>query len=158
MSNIIISEFNQEIIESGKEYDLRKLKIQDCTGCWSCWWKTPGWCIFEDLNQYYRDYVQADKAYFFIEGKMGFASGHLKTLFDRMIPLFLPYIDYSAGESMHVPRYDSYPDIYVYYKGRFNNHKEREIFEEYIHRVFYQFHSNTISIKPFEAVEKTEVN
>lgn len=42
MSNIIISEFNQKIIESGKEYDLRKLKIQDCTGCWSCWWKTPG--------------------------------------------------------------------------------------------------------------------
>lgn len=43
----------------------------------------------------------------------------MKTLFDRMIPLFMLYTSISTGESMHVMRYDKYPDIEFYYEGEF---------------------------------------
>jgi hypothetical protein len=80
----------------------------------------------------------------------GFVSGNLKTLFDRMIPLYLPYTTHETGESMHVPRYDKYPDIEFYYDGEFDNDTSRQIFVDYINRVFYQFYSKNITVKPIE--------
>ena len=74
----------------------------------------------------------------------------MKTLFDRMIPLYLPYVAYETGESMHVPRYDKYPDIEFYYKGEFQTVNSKQIYENYIKRVFYQFHSKNITVKPVE--------
>lgn len=87
---------------------------------------------------------------FFAKVTKGFVSGRVKTLFDRMIPLFLPYTTYRTGESMHVKRYEKYPDIEFYYDGQFQTDDGRKILEEYIHRVFYQFYSNSIIVKPVE--------
>lgn len=141
-----------ENIPTSAEYtlDLGKAEIKNCIGCWSCWWKTPGRCAFQDLDEFYHHYITADRATFFSEVTRGFVSGNLKTLFDRMIPLFLPYTEYSTGESMHVPRYDRYPDIEFYYQGTFETPTGRQIFVDYIQRVFYQFHSKNIIVKPFE--------
>ncbi len=62
--------------------------------------------------------------------------------------MYLPYTDYATGESMHVPRYEKYPDVEFYYKGKFENDTSRKIFEDYVNRVFYQFHSKEIFVKP----------
>lgn len=37
----------------GKDIDVYKfypheMKIKPCTGCWSCWTKTKGKCVFKD--------------------------------------------------------------------------------------------------------------
>lgn len=81
----------------------------------------------------------------------------MKSLFDRMIPLYLPYTTYSTGESMHVTRYENYPDIEFYYEGDFLTEDARGIYEDYIHRVFYQFYSKHIIVKPIEAFVMEEV-
>jgi multimeric flavodoxin WrbA len=127
---------------------LSRAPVKNCIGCWSCWWKTPGRCAYKDLDQFYHEYITADKAIYFAQVTKGFVSGNLKTLFDRMIPLYLPYTDYATGESMHVPRYEKYPDVEFYYKGKFENDTSRKIFEDYVNRVFYQFHSKEIFVKP----------
>lgn len=119
--------------------DLRETMPRECAGCWSCWIKTPGRCAYSDLDDFYRALLSADKAVFYLDARLGFASGSLKTLFDRLIPHYLPYIRYHTGESMHVPRYEKYPDVEVYYTGDFRA-GERELFEEYLTRVFYQFY------------------
>lgn len=150
MKTIVINEGLKATVQNGLTFDLKQMDVRNCTGCWTCWWKTPGRCIYKDLDEFYHQYITSDKAIFFSKVKKGFVSGDLKTLFDRMIPLYLPYIDYSTGESMHVPRYDKYPDIEFYYEGDFDNVEGRQIFTDYINRVFYQFHSNSIIIKPIE--------
>lgn len=129
-------------------FDLAKLEIHDCIGCWSCWWKTPGRCVFKELDQFYHRYITANRVVFFAKVSQGFVSGGLKTLFDRMIPLFLPYSDFKTGESMHLPRYGRYPDIEFYYDGEFDDQLDQKIFTDYIHRVFYQFHSKNSVVKP----------
>jgi multimeric flavodoxin WrbA len=101
-------------------------------------------------KKFYHQYISADKAIFFSKVKKGFVSGDLKTLFDRMIPLYLPYTTYSTGESMHVPRYEKYPDIEFYYDGQFKTAASHQNFVEYIYRVFYQFYSKNITVKPIE--------
>ncbi len=148
MKTVIIKECGDIKTSDVYTFDLNKKVVKDCIGCWSCWWKTPGRCSFNDLNEFYHRYITADKAIYFVRVTKEFVSGNLKTLFDRMIPLYLPYTVYTSGESMHVPRYEKYPDIEFYYEGKFETHSGRQIFVDYINRVFYQFYSKNIIIKP----------
>lgn len=156
MKTVVIKEYGNSIYADKYTLDLEKVPIKQCCGCWTCWWKTPGRCIYKDLDAFYHEYITADKAIYFSKVTKGFVSGNLKTLFDRMLPLYLPHISTATGESMHVPRYDKYPDIEFYYEGQFETPEGRQVFEDYIHRVFYQFHSNNIVIKPIEEYNKKE--
>jgi multimeric flavodoxin WrbA len=156
MKTILITDIEGHSVDTDFIFDLSTASVHDCIGCWSCWWKTPGRCTFKDLDEFYHEYVTADKAVFFSTVIKGFISGTMKTLFDRMIPLYLPYTTYTTGESMHVPRYERYPDIEFYYKGDFTTQDGRQIFEEYINRVFYQFHSEHITVKPMAELQLTE--
>jgi hypothetical protein len=151
MKTIVISECGEMHIPNSRSYDLNHLNVKDCIGCWTCWWKTPGRCLYDDLNGFYHDYITADKAIYFSRIHKGFISGRMKTLLDRMIPLYLPYTTYETGESMHVPRYEKYPDIEFYYEGKFDTPGARKIFEDYIGRVFYQFYSRLITVRPLES-------
>ena len=148
MKTIVVKECGDFTSSDTFVLDISNTNIKDCSGCWTCWWKTPGKCIFKDLNEFYHEYVTADKVIFFARVSKGFVTGNLKTLFDRMIPLFMPYTSISSGESMHVTRYDKYPDIEFYYEDNFETKDSKKVYEEYIHRVFYQFHSKNIVVKP----------
>ena len=90
MNTLMIREFGDFRIPDSNCFDLTKTNIADCIGCWTCWWKTPGICIHEDLADFYRSYINADKVIIFAKLENGFVSSKLKTLLDRMIPLFLP--------------------------------------------------------------------
>lgn len=148
MKRVVIRECGEFEIPCEYLLDLTKTTVKDCIGCWSCWLKTPGRCINKDLDQFYKAYLAADKVIIFSKVSQGFISGNLKTLFDRMIPLFLPYITYKTGESMHILRYEKYPEVEVYYQGDFSSIEDQEIYEDYIHRVFYQFYSKCEIVKP----------
>jgi multimeric flavodoxin WrbA len=148
VKTVVIREFGDVAVPCQYELDLRITAPRDCTGCWSCWLKTPGRCIHKDLDAFYRAYLAADKVIILANVSKGFVSGDMKTLFDRMIPLFLPYITYKSGESMHVPRYDKYPAVEAYYQGVFSSEQEKKLYEDYIHRVFYQFHSKCDVVEP----------
>lgn len=155
MRTVVIKECESIVIPNDFTFDLTEMDVKYCSGCWTCWWKTPGRCIYKDLDGFYHQYITADKAIYFSKVTKGFVSSNLKTLFDRMIPLYLPYVTYKTGESMHVPRYEKYPDIEFYYDGEFETTQSEQIFVDYINRVFYQFHSKNItvkSIKEFTAV------
>jgi len=131
-------------------FDLTTADVKQCVGCWSCWWRTPGKCAYKDLNELYHEYITADKVVYFSKVTKGFVSGKLKSLWDRMIPLYLPYVSYKTGESMHVPRYEKYPEVEFYYDGEFLTEDGKQIFLDYINRVFYQFHTKLTVLKPIE--------
>lgn len=154
MNRVIISETGELHIPADFQLNLKEITVKDCVGCWSCWVKTPGRCVHKDLDAFYRAYISADEVIIFTKVSQGFVSGNLKSLFDRMIPLYQPFISYETGESMHLPRYEKYPDIEVYYEGEFETLEDQEIFEEYIERTFYQFHSRLKIIKPVEDFKK----
>ena len=148
MKIAVVRECGEAEIPGRYTLDLRKTQVRDCAGCWSCWLKTPGCCVCRDLDDFYRAWLDADKVIIFTQVSMGFVSGKLKSLFDRMIPLFLPYITYKSGESMHLPRYGRYPEVEVYYRGDFSSAEEKQLYEDYIRRVFYQFYSKCETVRP----------
>lgn len=154
---IVISECADLELPDGYLLNLGETVVKHCIGCWSCWWTTPGRCVHKDLDEFYHEYVNADRAVFFAKVSHGFVSSNMKCLFDRMIALILPYIGVSTGESMHYPRYEHYPDIEFYYEGEFETEQAREIYENYINRVFYQFYSKSIVVKPLARYSPKEV-
>jgi hypothetical protein len=95
-------------------FKLREMKIGPCRGCFACWLKTPGQCIFkDDSRDICREYINADFVLFASPFIVGFPSAILKHAMDRLIPLLLPYIELVDNkECHHVKRYDrEYPPI-----------------------------------------------
>ncbi len=86
---------------------LRELEARYCTGCWGCWVRTPGLCIFEDdSHTVCREAINSDLVLFSSPLIMGYLSALLKKFMDKMIPLIHPYITVVQGEAHHRLRYD----------------------------------------------------
>ena len=93
---------------------LRQMEIKSCLGCWGCWVRTPGECVFaDDTKEVRRRVVNSEVLLFASPVIMGFTSGLLKKTCDKLIPLVLPYIEIDQGECHHVKRYESYPVLSV---------------------------------------------
>lgn len=87
--------------------DLRDLNIKFCSGCWSCWWATPGRCVVkDDMVQIYPEMVRADLIIWASPLVLGNVSALTKTAQDRFIPLAHPYIELVDGECHHRKRYE----------------------------------------------------
>jgi multimeric flavodoxin WrbA len=89
---------------------LKDLGLHHCIGCWDCWVKTPGQCVFDDASrEINREIINADFLLFASPLVMGFVTHELKRKMDRIIPLIHPYITMVENESHHRSRYDKYP-------------------------------------------------
>lgn len=95
-----------------KHLKLRGMDIKYCTGCWGCWVKTPGECLFpDDSRTVCEESINSDLVLFASPIIMGFTSALLKKTMDKMIPLVHPYIELVQKECHHKVRYDKYPRL-----------------------------------------------
>jgi multimeric flavodoxin WrbA len=91
---------------------LREMDIHYCTGCWSCWWKTPGLCAFkDDMTGVYPEILGADILVWASPLIIGNISALAKKTQDRFIPLLHPFIELVNGESHHRRRYPKNIDM-----------------------------------------------
>jgi multimeric flavodoxin WrbA len=103
---LILGPFLDGLQEAGAEIELhqaRDLDVKPCRGCFGCWVKTPGRCVqkddMADLLPRLRQadlWVLATPVYF--DG----ASGLLKNLVDRMMPLLRLPAEVRNGRSRHL--------------------------------------------------------
>ncbi len=110
-----LSGLRKKLVQKGHGVKILTLRDQDirfCTGCWSCWWGTPGECVFKDESHTVcREYINSDFVLFVSPMIMGFPSTLLKKTLDKLIPLLHPYLDIREGETRHRKRYDAYPQL-----------------------------------------------
>lgn len=91
---------------------LEEFDINYCTGCWTCWWKTPGRCIFrDDMERVLPGMIAAGLVVLATPSTFGMPAAGMKNLLDRTIPLVHPYIELIGGESRHRKRYARYPKL-----------------------------------------------
>ena len=94
------------------QLDLRDLELRYCTGCFGCWVKDPGECLFEDESiAVRRAVIHSDYTLWAAPLRMGFPSALLKKAMDKFLPLIHPYFEVDHGEAHHRPRYDRYPRL-----------------------------------------------
>lgn len=132
---------------------LKDSRIISCTGCWGCWVKTPGECLFEDDSRYILDRViNSDWVIFLSPIIMGFTSALLKKMQDKFIPLVHPYIELVNNECHHEKRYQKYPQLGLVYA------REKETDDEdlmIIHDIYKRFAINFKSeFKIFQSIEE----
>ena len=117
--NSAFDEYVQQVGESlertgheVKRLTLRQMDVRSCTGCFSCWLKTPGECIItDDAGAICREYINSDFVLLASPIIMGFISAVIKKFLDRLIPLILPYLEIVNGEIHHSARYKEYPRL-----------------------------------------------
>lgn len=104
-SNMLLQAFVSGCEEAGASVELINLRdkdIKQCTGCYSCWIKTPGECALkDDMAEILAALKQADleiwstPLYFFGPTAL------FKTCLDRNLPLAQPYIIDKNGLCSH---------------------------------------------------------
>jgi multimeric flavodoxin WrbA len=143
------SEFIVELSEKFKEnhtvstFDLNKMNLHYCIGCWTCWWKTPGLCaINDDAELINRAVVNSDFIIFASPLIAGFTSSSLKKVTDRFVGLLHPYIKLVNGECHHLKRYAKYPYFgLVLKKESDTDNEDIKIINDIYDRFAINFHS-----------------
>lgn len=106
----ILQPFLEGAREAGAVTDtvyLKDLKINHCTGCFSCWTKTPGACIHkDDMPNLLEKVRRADVLVYATPLYVFTVSGLMKDFMDRFIPLIKPYIIKRGHQFTHPMRYE----------------------------------------------------
>jgi len=90
-------------------YKLSKHKIHHCIGCYTCWTKTPGECIYkDDMIELRKKYREADLVIFASPLYIFNVTGILKNFMDRLLPILKPYM--LLDERGYIKHPDRFPD------------------------------------------------
>jgi multimeric flavodoxin WrbA len=104
--------------EAGAETELihiRELDLEACTGCYTCWVRTPGVCVNKNKDSMYgilQKFNTADLVVFGTPLYIFTMSGLLKTFLDRTIVRFEPWLiphPHTPGTTGHPERFQK-PD------------------------------------------------
>ncbi len=102
--------FIQSIGHRVSSYEVQKEDMHYCAGCFGCWIKTPGECVFKDISgEINKAYIGSDIAIFVSPVKYGCYSPAIRRTLDRVLPNILPFFKKVNGELHHAPRYKKYP-------------------------------------------------
>ncbi|MCP4134704.1 MAG: flavodoxin family protein [bacterium] len=133
-------------------YDLKKMNIKSCTGCFGCWVKTPGECVLaDDVREVLKSYVHSNLILLASPLAMGFTSSLLRSVQEKFIPLILPFTKIINHELHHPARYDSLPLMgLVYEKEADTDSEDLTILEDLHHRAAINAHSKLVLFKGIE--------
>ena len=146
-----MAEFSNQLSQnhSVRLFNLNEEDLKYCTGCWTCWWKTPGICSISDgIAKIHESVINSDLVIFASPLMAGFISSSLKSVTERFVPLLHPYITVIDGECHHKKRYDKYPDFAVLIEKEADTDEEDlEILNEYYDRLALNFHGEKKYLK-----------
>lgn len=94
-TSFMVNKFTKGAEAAGATVEYFKLKdyeIKDCTGCYSCWTKSPGKCIYnDDMTVLRKKYREADLVIFASPLYIFNVTGIMKRFMDRLLPVLQPY-------------------------------------------------------------------
>ena len=118
-----------------KVYSARELNIKPCKGCFYCWTKTPGICIFDDDNRLIaKEMMACDHMIMLSPITFGGYSSCLKVVIDHFIQNTSPYFTKVQRKTHHKKRYKNYPNLTVIGWMEKQNKLEEDIFINLAHR------------------------
>ncbi|MGN0032894.1 MAG: hypothetical protein ACI358_03825 [Candidatus Limimorpha sp.] len=113
-----------ETLLHGRDADFKiinagGMNISHCVGCNYCWLKHPGVCVFkDDYDLIIKELVVSDEYWVVSDTSFGFLSSRGKRVFDRLMPMFLMYLEFSEeGLMRHRLRYGRKVDVGLIVRG-----------------------------------------
>ena len=73
---------------------LRKKKVNNCIGCFTCWTKTPGVCVHKDdmTNELFPKWLEADIAVYATPLYHFTVNASMKAFIERTLPILEPFM------------------------------------------------------------------
>jgi len=111
-THVMVEEFSYGARDVGAEVEnifLVKKEIKPCSGCFDCWFKTPGKCILkDDMEEMLQKFISSDIVVFATPVYVDNITGIMKNFIDRLIPLIdTHYEKDEEGECRHVKRFEN---------------------------------------------------
>ena len=90
--------------------NLREKEVRYCTGCYTCWARTPGRCAQRDdiTRELLPKFLEADMVIYASPLYQYTVTASMKAFIERTLPAFLPYLEQSRGAFYH-PLHGRYP-------------------------------------------------
>ena len=106
----ILRAFLEGAREAGAETEtlyLRRMNINPCNGCFSCWFQTPGECAQkDDMKEVLEKILEADVLIWATPLYIYNMTAYMKAMFERILPLIKPdIIQGKDGLASHPARY-----------------------------------------------------
>ena len=134
----VLRVIDEEFRAHGFEVDictLREMDIAPCLGCFGCWERTPGVCLFDDAaRDVTRKMIQSKVTVLLTPITFGGYSSELKKAVDRLIPNILPFFTQVQGETHHEKRYTAYPALVGIGVQRQDDPEEEKLFRRIVKR------------------------
>ncbi len=88
--------------------DLRKKKIKNCVGCYTCWTKTPGHCIHKDdmTKELFSKWLESDLVVYATPLYHYTMNAALKVFIERTLPSSEPFFEIHNGRMLHSLRHN----------------------------------------------------
>lgn len=94
------------------------IKATYCQGCFGCWLKVPGKCVYKDKLQYIGALLaQSEEVIIISRNCYGGYSYGIKKILDRSIAGNTPIFTYRRRKIHHACRYKNRPNLTVYLYG-----------------------------------------
>jgi multimeric flavodoxin WrbA/putative sterol carrier protein len=94
--------------------NLREKEVRFCTGCYTCWTRTPGKCVQRDdmTKELLPKFLDADMVIFASPLYQYTVTASMKAFIERTLPAFLPYLEQSQGAFYH-PLRGKHPAVVI---------------------------------------------
>ena len=88
--------------------DLRKKTIRNCSGCFTCWTKSPGVCIHKDdmTNELFPKWLEADLVVYASPLYHFTVNAEMKAFIERTLPVLEPFFLQKDGKTTHPLRHE----------------------------------------------------
>lgn len=129
------------------------VKAVPCQGCFKCWTKNAGYCVYADAFQH-SGAAMGNSENIVIISKIcyGGYSPSVKRFLDRSISDSLPFFTFRKGKTYHINRYKIKRNLTVYFYGECSKF-ERETAEEYVACLSVNIEADTHKIIFAEGLE-----
>jgi len=83
--------------------NLRQKVIRNCTGCFTCWSKTPGVCVHEDdmSKELFPKWLEADLVIYATPLYHYNMNSVMKVFIERTLPILEPFLQRNGGKTTH---------------------------------------------------------
>ena len=120
--------------------ELRKKTIRNCSGCFTCWTRTPGLCIHKDdmTGELFPKFIASDLVVYASPLYHFTVNATMKAFIERTLPTLQPFFEERGSETMHPVRYE-FPKAVVLSAAGF---PEMSVFDQLSSWVRYIFGLN----------------